>query len=444
MTRFRIGIALIPLLAMIAGCTTTRDAGVRTDGKTFPLKFPTTNMFTGEKQPIEVDGVTTYFGGQLHVFVMPGDRPRILHLSSQYPAIWRVFLFPGAQVKKIYVSAFRSQKVEIVFSKIGEKPPVPEIIDLGNFESTELSLAAPTIFESQKPTTLKWIEDYKKEVEQLVGAKLTSAQGLKTFRVGDAISIPANSPLSDSEIARHFDPAQIWERGGPSAASDLAATRRDLRLLIKRGDIPAQLMPYENPTPVSGPWEVIPPDGLNADDPQNQLEIYPSRCSELQLGSPFPDLFKCYGGAPDGGAATKWIFGGGGGDIIDDIHARSQLINGGAGDDIMGVDLGSEVFYFGKNWGHDTVEIRCLFPTDDYKGGTAFPEGDAYRPAGGNLHYLIFGKGIYPKDLEWKSDTLLVNRRTGDSIQFYEGICAKMVAVEKGALPPSPAWEPDE
>jgi len=413
-------------------------------GRQIPINFPLTNVWDNPSHPDGVYAVTTYIGGQVLIFVRPGDRPRVLHLSSQYPAIWRIFLLPGAQVAKIYISAFQSQRVQIIFPKIGKRPLAPEIVDLGNFRGSTLSLAAPTFFESQDRETAKWIEDYKAEVARLTRSPLASAQGLKALRLGDAMTIPANSPLSETEIASNFDPAEIWKPSGPSAVIDLEDTRRDLRILIKRGEIPARLMPMENPDPVSGPWELVPPDGLLVDDIRDQLELYPSQCSELQMGSPFSDVLKCYADGPDRGARTKWIFAGGGNDIVDDSNEQSQLINGGAGDDTLAVDLGTDVLYFGRNWGHDIVQVRCLFGTDkDYRGGTAFPEGNRYMPAGRNLRYIVFGKGVYPKDLEWKSDTILVNKRTGDSISFNEGICAKMIAVERGRLPASPVWKPD-
>src|SRR5687767_3933516 len=95
-----------------------------------PYHFPEVEQVELDaKATLEVHGITTHFGGPLAVFVGPGDTPRMLHLTSQEVADWRVYLLPGSRVERIYVSGFAAHALHVVKAIGMPDDGKPEVID---------------------------------------------------------------------------------------------------------------------------------------------------------------------------------------------------------------------------------------------------------------------------------------------------------------------------
>lgn len=402
---------------------------------TFPDTFDKSGI-SGE-QPTNVHGLTTTFGGHIPVFVNPSAKPQILHLTSVDAAIWRVYLLPGANVSKIYVSGFEPQRLTVHRSLLDPGSRAPELANLGtNLQSHEtLSFGPPVRFDEEpeggEARTSRTAANYRVEVERVTGHKLTQFQGYKHFRAGEAIAILADAPPSPETIAAHFR-IELSKEARRQADADYERAKADIASLIERGTLPARLPVFNTntrlPEAALERWSVSLPG-----DPTGGVPSSSDDCGSIQLGTGSDDALYCDAG-PGFIARTNWLIGGGGEDILRDARNKSQFMSGGPGDDLIIADLGNDVFHFGAGWGHDVVAMRC-HPTDaaNYR---------AHQPAGEprymHSRYIVFGSGVRASDLAWERDDLLVDRRTGDSIYFAEGVCAFLVAVDGRKPPPLP------
>lgn len=376
--------------------------------------------FSAPGQQVRFQGVTTYFGGQIPLFVGGTGQPQILHLSSFYPAIWRVHLLPGADVRRVYLSGVEAQRIKFSFSRLDKDPRTPVVVDLGmNLKMHEtLSFSPPVTIHPDPRDPAGSVEDYRREIEKVSGGyRLTDFNGKddipfgRAVRIGNAMSLPWQSVISQFRIDRGLD-------GRGSALRDFRRATQDVRWLIAQGRLPAKFEVFSRPPKAPAFWSILPDGALPKTVPKNQVSLYPSECGAITLGSAEGDKLLCNGGSW-GHAATRWIFAGPGSDIIYDTHDKDQFIDAGTGNDIINPDIGHELLFFGARWGHDLVTFR-------------FPEVTSY---------VVFGRGVRPSDLYWVKPRLLRNRRTGDTIEFETDLCAKVVTVEEGNFPEPPESE---
>ena len=104
------------------------------------------------------------------------------------------------------------------------------------------------------------------------------------------------------------------------------------------------------------------------------------------------------------------IIGNGGADKIDSSHGN-DIIEAGAGNDIIKAGLGADILVFNKKWGKDTINKSCSTSKKRPKDSEKLWSWEFNN-------FIVFGKGVYPNDMEWKNKLKLVNIKTGDSITF--------------------------
>jgi hypothetical protein len=394
-------------------------------------------------QPVALHGITTYYGGHLHLFVAASDRPQILHLTSNDAAIWHVHVMPGARLSAIYLSGFEPQGVSVQGST--EEPGFipPRIVNLGTNLVAHPTLAwGPPLSFAGRPAEISHPlgepGDYRAEVERVTGHRLTDFQGLEQFRRDQAIAVPAGHPFPPEVIQRHFRLALYPGEDRPATA-EFEQAKADIAALVASGKLPAHIPLYSNDTRLSeaaaGSWDVMPKgDRLSAVVASDEL------CGPSELGTAADDALYCSGHASDERQArTKWVVGGAGDDIISDGRWKSQVMSGGPGDDIIVADLGNDVLHFATGWGHDQVAIRCgLIEESFYR-----PDPPADEPRYMHSRYIVFGAGIRGADLRWRTPNQLVDARTGDSITFTGGVGAFLLAVD-GQVPPRPRQPGDD
>lgn len=377
-------------------------------------------VFSAPGQQVRFQGVTTYFGGQIPLFVGGTGQPQILHLSSFYPAIWRVYLLPGADVRRVYLSGFEAQRIKFSFSRLDNDPRTPVVIDLGtNLKAHEtLSFSPPVTLHPDPRDPAGSIEDYQREIEKVSGGyRLTDFSGRDKVPFGNAVRIGGALSSRWASVLNQFD-IDRGRDGWGSALRDFHSATQDVRRLIAKGRIPARFEVSSRPPNAPSSWSILPAEAPPKTIPKAQVSLYPSECGAITLGSSEGDMLLC-GGGPWGYASTRWMFAGPGSDIIYDYHEKDQFIDAGKGDDIINPDVGHELLFFGAHWGHDMVTFR-------------FPEVTSY---------VVFGRGVRPADLYWVKPRLLRNRRTGDTIEFETDLCAKVVTVEEGNFPEPPESE---
>ena len=402
--------------------------------RTLHLDFPASEILLTAPENVQtpLHGVTTYFGGQVPVFVGPSAQPQILSLMSFNSAIWHVYLLPGANVSAIYVSGFEQQNVVIEHSRLDANPSEPRIVDLsGNLVGHgTLSFGPPMRIDGRKG------DAYKTELKQETGLDLTGFVSLEQVCLNQAFAVSMLEPPSESVIREHFPQAVV--RDFRSADEEMETQRADLESLIFRGALPEEMPLYENAElsaeKVRG-WPLLPDTAASLYDSKT------SYCGRVQLGTREDDALWC-GEHVGYVAKTLWIVGGPGRDIVGDDDEGSQVLSGGSGDDIISADLGNDVLYFGANWGKDVVQLRCNADTAQFAGRT--PPAPAYQ----NSRYVVFGRGVRPGDLHWVSANEIEDRRTGSRIRFVDEPCTNFLAVEPGSVPLPPvaeasaAWPP--
>lgn len=104
------------------------------------------------------------------------------------------------------------------------------------------------------------------------------------------------------------------------------------------------------------------------------------------------------------------IIGSGGADIIDSSHG-SDIIEAGAGKDIIKAGWGADILVFNKKWGKDIISKTCSLSKEK-------PRNSEKLWSWEFNNFIVFGKGVYPNDMEWKNELKLVNIKTGDSLTF--------------------------
>lgn len=104
------------------------------------------------------------------------------------------------------------------------------------------------------------------------------------------------------------------------------------------------------------------------------------------------------------------IISGDGNDWVEDPWGN-DIFYMGKGDDKVKAGDGSDIFIFDEFWGHDEIKFNSneVNPSKIYNNNGTYP----YR----YNSFLIFGKNIFPDDLQWQDDTL-VNIKTNDSIKL--------------------------
>jgi hypothetical protein len=427
---FRLGV----LILMIGLVWTAGDAlGFRLGAEPPPAhSFPATHKVSEPNaQPVRVHGVTTYFGGHIPIFVQAGGKPQILHLTSFDSAFWHIYLFPGAQVTKIHVSGDAPQRVIIHRSREEADQAPPQIL-------SGTSLIGHPQFHLSPPFKLEGEEGdaYRAMILADTGYRLTDFQALRFFRPNEALSIPADPQADLARIAAHFATEDRKGSADP-AVREFRQAREDIATLVDRGDLPSQIPLWDS---ALRPQELRFWSPIAAGDPETRWPSSRDACGTIQLGTRGDDALYCDAGRRFA-AQTLWVLGGEGHDILSDTRQRSQLMDGGKGDDIIIADLGNDILYFGPDWGHDMVDMRCR-PGDilNYYGDAHGQDGSR-EPRHMHSRTLVFGRGVKPSDLVWETESLLVNARTGGRIEFVGGFCAKLVAVERGTVPEPPLPE---
>lgn len=392
-----------------------------------PLAFPKTSRLSVAPVPgaPRLQAVATYVGGHIPVFVEASAVPQVLHLASSNSAWWHVYVLPGANVATIYLSGFDPQRLVLHRSVLdeGDSPP-PRIVDLGRnlFAHDTLSGGPPTRLGNDQEAP------YRAELRTVTGLKLTDYQGHWYVRARQAFLLGGRPGAR--RLRAHFPDA--FARQTRPAEAEFARIEQDLRTLIARGALPTalplwsshmNLMDDRVPT-----WPLLPQARATSRPPS-----HPRACGEVQLGTEDDDDLRCDRGAyeaPYSVARTRWVVGGGGRDILIDIESRSQVLSGGAGDDIIQTGHGNDVVHFGRGWGDDVLVLRCPSLLRDWGGDPQAPE-PRYR----NSRFVVFGRGIRPSDLAWTSPTEIVHAPSGSRIRFHDRPCANFLAVEPGHIP---------
>lgn len=367
-------------------------------------------------------GVATEYGGNVRVFVGDSKTPQTLSLMSESSTIWHVYLFPGANVAKIYVAGLDQQQVVVTHSPYDDAPMTPDIVNLsGNLIGHEtLSFGPPMHLTGQKG------EDYKTELKRETGLDLTGFIAHPYVCLNCAFAVSMDEHPTDQELNDHF-PAAV-RRDRSAATRDYKELRDDLSALVERGAIPAQMPLFENTEREESEvrlWALLPPE--------SPTPAGSSKCGVVAIGTPSDDTLWCgehEGYVPE----TKWIVGGKGHDIIGDGRELSQVLSGGPGDDIINADLGNDVIYFGDDWGNDVVSMRCL----------TTPYGDPL-PRYQDSRYIVFGRGVRPSNLRWLNAREIEDRSTGSRVRFAGEFCAvRLIAIEAGSLPVRPTEKEEE
>ena len=395
------------LLSLLAGCTSPNVELI------FPVAETVVEAPPGSPP---LHGVTTQYGGHISVFVGDSKTPQTLSLMSFNSAIWRVYLFPGANVSKIYVAGFDQQQVVVTRSPYDDAPIEPEIINLsGNLVGHDtLSFGPPMQLSGQKG------DDYRAELKRETGLELTGFAANPNVCLNCAFAIAMDEHPSDQELNDHF-PAAV-RRDRSAATADYEEVNDDLSELVERGALPAQIPLFENIERQDSEirhWALL-PDA--APTPRGS-----GNCGVIALGTPSDDSLWC--NEHDGYvAATSWIVAGSGRDILSDVDDYSQVLSGGRGDDIINAGMGNDVIYFGRDWGNDIIDMRCL--TTPY---------DTPLPPYQDSRYIVFGRGVRPSDLRWLNDREIEDSATGSRIRFADELCpAKFIAIESGSMPQRP------
>lgn len=398
-----------------------------------PLSFPEPSRLSvapAAGAP-RLQGVTTYFGGRIPVFVAPSAVPQVLHLSSVNSSLWHVYLLPGANVTTIYLSGFDPQRL-VVHRAARDGAAPPRIVDLGRnlLAHHSLSFGPPILLSDQRQAA------YRAELRTVTGLDLTDFQGHENVLAGQAFVLGGPA---DVRRLRAFFPGAFVRRTRPAAA-DFARIRRDIGTLVARGALPAALPLWsdhmrldEDRVPT---WPVLAQAPATLRQPARS-----SDCGEVQLGTDGDDDLRCDWGVnriPYAVARTRWVVAGEGHDLVIDGEAKSQVLSGGRGDDIIDTGLGNDVIHFGRGWGNDVLVIRCDVQRREW--AAMMPRNPRYRTS----RYVVFGSGIRPADLAWTGPNEIVHRPSGSRIRFYDWPCLHFVAVEPGRIPEPPAGEPDE
>ena len=108
-------------------------------------------------------------------------------------------------------------------------------------------------------------------------------------------------------------------------------------------------------------------------------------------------------------AGDTAIISGSGNDWIEDATGNDIII-AGAGDDTIRSGRGSDIFIFEEQWGHDSL----TFDAHTVDTGKILGYDGSYPWK--HASFLIFGKNIFRKDIQWRDDHTLVNLKTGDTI----------------------------
>lgn len=94
------------------------------------------------------------------------------------------------------------------------------------------------------------------------------------------------------------------------------------------------------------------------------------------------------------------------------------------------------IFVFNPRWGNDTLNKGCA-GSRNY--GLIQTNGKDFWKQKDFKHniFLVFGAGVYPKDVEWEDPFTLKNFATGDTIKFAEtSWCGHIVFYEDGEMKP--------
>ena len=404
---------LLALLSFaLASCATER----------VQLEFPTAETKVGaaaEGEP-QLHGVATTFGGQIPVFVGPSAKPQVLSLMSNDLAVWHVYILPGANLTEVYVSGFDPQQLVIEQPRGAPTAPEPRIVSTGLQGHGILSFGPPMRLDGKRG------EAYRTELKSQTGLELTGFVGHQQFWPGEAVAVGMSKPPGDALVAKHFP--QALSRNIAAAEDDLETVRADLAALVERGKLPARMPMVSDdgglPAASVKYWDLLPDNDPRRRVPANR------DCGRVQLGTAGDDALWCANSMRDYEAETLWVIAGAGRDILsDDWRELSQVLSGGDGDDIINSDLGNDVMYFGPNWGKDVVSFRCFAHVDDFNGRS--PPEPKYQ----NSSHVVFGSGVFPKNLRWISSNEIEDRSTGSRIRFDDEPCTNFLAVEHGKVP---------
>lgn len=125
------------------------------------------------------------------------------------------------------------------------------------------------------------------------------------------------------------------------------------------------------------------------------------------------------------------ILAGQGDDWVHDTFGNDVIYAGDGNDIIDAGDEGSDILVFEKGWGHDVVSIN---------GVEIIPEtiiGNDKKYHWKYSSFIVFGKGIKPKDIEWNNN-ILKNAKMGDTINFHGNMKFNLVFMDA----PSTVLEP--
>jgi hypothetical protein len=270
-------------------------------------------------------------------------------------------------------------------------------------------------------------ENYRSVMKRQTGLDLTAVAGIDQLCLNCAFAISMTGHPSDAALNAHFPRAV--RRNRRSATGDYKRVRRDLSLLVDRGVLPAQIPLFNEDSERKDSeirhWTLLP------DEAPTPYHSQQDDCGRIAVGTPSDDAMWC--NAHQGhDAATTWIIAGKGHDVIGVDDDLSQVLSGGRGDDIIGAGFGNDVIYFGRAWGDDLVSMRCLSRWDD-----------SPLPAYQDSRYVVFGRGVRPKNLRWLNDREIEDVSTGSRIRFADELCrARFIAVEPGSIPERPDSEP--
>lgn len=366
------------------------------------------NVRSPEEQGYELHMVTVD-RGEPNLIVKPSKKPLVLFLGSNNVSKWAVNIEDGAFIKRVYLA---------YSDDIPEIEGLPDDIEIKKFvfrkrmeKKKYVNCSIVLEWEAKAFSGLhneEW-KNYKWEVGPKVGLVETSYNSY--FNPKENIIIPFDPLLytrndiivNDKFFNMSDAQALSFYRDSVTKAKEPFKKNIDMLIsLMEEGKLPILY-------PVKGNLKYFTPLQFNPD--------------QYEHSSPADDIFY--------------------------IEATDNVIESGSGDDVIKGREGVRgnysmvenrtIYIFQENWGNDRFETKCtgharsnLVPSN----GKEFWQNNGFEYS--NL--FVFGPNIYPEDMGWDGPFKIVNKKTGDSIEFvgidnrFPSWCGHFIFVEEGVF----------
>ena len=365
---------------------------------------------TGKKYELHVIGA---YKGSRHIQISPSAKPLVLVLASYEASLWTFDIHPKAKVKEIILQGNKEQRVKEISKniKITVRPRT--------CARNEYKWEPKNKFEGKAN---KKFSAFIKDIQQFTGLIESSFQGSSKLPAG--IEVPFKQQgyeeykivfKDPSAKATHKESIEKYKKLQRALPKELSNTFKTLIKMMEKGKLPVHFP--DDPTGETSNsgarfFEELnfTPKILARTTTNSPTVECPNRDTGVILGDNEMNNLTCSWG-------NQIYWAGNGIDHINDAWG-ADLINAGKGNDMIDAGWGRDIIVFEKNWGSDVVEKTChrsnspditkMYGYETNK-DWAFPY----------INFIVFGPGIYERDMEWQGQ-ILMNKRTNDSITFYD------------------------